>query len=58
MRMSNPIDLGETARTDSAASVEQERDAVGDQPDTGGLVPPDHAQAAPAPDESEDLALP
>lgn len=49
--MSKPIDLSETARTDATESVEQERDVVGDQPDTGGLVPPDHAQAAPLADE-------
>ncbi len=49
--MSEPINLSETARTDAADSVDQERDAVGDQPDTGDLVPPDHAQAAPLPDE-------
>lgn len=30
-------------------SVAREREAVGDQPDTGGLVPPDHAQSAPPP---------
>ena len=31
---------GESAET----SIQQEREAVGDAPDTGGLTPPDNAQ--------------
>ena len=39
--------LADVAREDPAESVAREREAVGDQPDTGGLVPPDDAQSAP-----------
>jgi hypothetical protein len=39
--------LADVAAEDSAESVAHEKEAVGDQPDTGGLVPPDSAQTAP-----------
>ena len=45
-----PRSLADTASESPAESVRREREAVGDAPDTGDLVPPDHAQAAPAPD--------
>jgi hypothetical protein len=36
--------LAQTAAESPEESVERERDVVGDQPDTGGLVPEDDAQ--------------
>lgn len=36
--------LTEPATEEPEDSMERERDAVGDGPDTGGLTPPDHAQ--------------
>lgn len=36
--------LTEAAAEKPEDSVERERDAVGDAPDTGGLTPPDQAQ--------------
>jgi hypothetical protein len=42
-----PTGLAATASKSTAESVQEERDAVGDHPDTGGLVPPDDAQSAP-----------
>ena len=39
--------LAATARQSSEESVQQEREAVGDQPDSGDLVPQDDAQSAP-----------
>lgn len=39
--------LADVAREDADESVAREREAVGDQPDTGGLVPPDNAQSTP-----------
>jgi hypothetical protein len=39
--------LAATAAEDPQESVAAERDAVGDSPDTGDLVPPDNAQSAP-----------
>ena len=38
--------LGEPAGESPDTSVDRERDAVGDRPDTGGLVPPDRSQGA------------
>lgn len=38
--MTEPIHLGETADKSIDESVQEERDVVGDAPDTGGLVPP------------------
>ena len=48
--MSSPLDptaLASTAGRSAEESVQDERDAVGDQPDTGDLVPQDDAQSAP-----------
>ena len=45
-----PRSLADTASESPEESIRREREAVGDQPDTGGLVTPDHAQSAPAPD--------
>ena len=42
-----PVDLAATARQSPEESLREEREAVGDQPDSGGLVPPDDAQSAP-----------
>ncbi len=42
-----PLSLADVAAEDPAESVAREREAVGDQPDTGGLVPPDSSQTAP-----------
>lgn len=42
-----PLSLAAVAGEDPEESVAQERDVVGDQPDTGGLVPPDSAQTSP-----------
>lgn len=39
--------LAATASESIDESVQQEREAVGDQPDTGDLVPQDDAQSAP-----------
>ena len=36
--------LAEVAAEPAEQSVRREREAVGDRPDTGGLVPPDDAQ--------------
>lgn len=36
--------LTEPATEEPEDSIERERDAVGDGPDTGGHTPPDHAQ--------------
>lgn len=48
--MSREIDLSATAATDPEESVAAERAAVGDHPDTGGLVSEDHSQSAPEPE--------
>ena len=51
--MSTPSEssgLAATASESPEESVQHEREAVGDQPDTGGLVPPDDAQSAPEAD--------
>ncbi len=45
---SEPTGLAATASESIEESVQQERQAVGDQPDTGGLVPQENAQSAPA----------
>ena len=42
-----PLSLADVAAEDPEESVARERDAVGDAPDTGGLVPPDSSQTAP-----------
>ncbi len=42
-----PLSLADVAAEDPEESVARERDAVGDQPDTGGLVPPDSSQTSP-----------
>ncbi len=42
--------LAQTASESPQESIRREREAVGDQPDTGDLVTPDHSQSAPAPD--------
>jgi hypothetical protein len=39
--------LAQTASENPEESIRREREAVGDQPDTGGLVTPDHSQSAP-----------
>ncbi|MFP5220628.1 MAG: hypothetical protein ACLGIG_13045 [Actinomycetes bacterium] len=39
-----PSGLAETAAERPEESVAKERDAVGDHPDTGDLVPPEQAQ--------------
>jgi hypothetical protein len=39
--------LASTASETPEESVQREREAVGDHPDTGGLVPHDDAQSAP-----------
>ena len=39
--------LADVAREDPEESIAREREAVGDEPDEGGLVPPDDAQSAP-----------
>lgn len=44
-----PHSLADTARESPEQSVRREREAVGDHPDTGELVPTDDAQSAPAP---------
>ena len=44
-----PLGLGATAGESIEESVARERDAVGDAPDDGDLVPPDDAQSAPEP---------
>jgi hypothetical protein len=49
--MSREIDLSATAATDPGDSVAEERAAVGEHPDTGGLVPADSSQHAPEPSE-------
>jgi hypothetical protein len=41
--------LAQTASESPQESIRQERELVGDQPDTGDLVTPDHSQSAPAP---------
>ncbi len=42
-----PMGLGATASRSIEESVADEREAVGDQPDTGDLVPSDDAQSVP-----------
>lgn len=42
-----PTGLASTASRSGEESVQEEREAVGDHPDTGDLVPPDDAQSAP-----------
>ena len=42
------LSLAATASESPEESVRREREAVGDSPDVGGLVTPDHAQSAPA----------
>lgn len=44
-----PTGLGATASESIEESVARERDAVGDAPDTGDLVPSEDAQSAPEP---------
>jgi hypothetical protein len=44
-----PDGLAATASKSIEQSVQEERQAVGDSPDDGDLVPPDHAQSAPPP---------
>lgn len=39
-----PRSVTEVAQETPEESVAEEREAVGDQPDEGGLVPPDDAQ--------------
>ncbi len=39
--------MADVAAEDPAESIAREREAVGDQTDTGGLEPPDDAQSAP-----------
>ncbi len=39
--------MADVAREAPSESIAREREAVGDQPDTGDLVPPDSAQSAP-----------
>jgi len=39
--------LAATASKSARESIDEEREAVGDHPDTGGLVPQDDAQSAP-----------
>ena len=39
--------MADVAAEDPAESIAREREAVGDHPDTGGLVPPDDAQSSP-----------
>ena len=49
--MNRPIEpsgLAETASKSTEQSVREEREAVGDHPDEGDLVTPDHAQSAPS----------
>ena len=41
-----PTGLAAVAGQSIEESVAEEREAVGDQPDTGDLVPPDDAQSA------------
>jgi hypothetical protein len=48
-RPSEPDGLAATASKSIEESVEEERAAVGDSADEGGLVPPDTAQSAPPP---------
>jgi hypothetical protein len=43
--------LAQTASESRQESIRREREVVGDQPDTGDLVTPDHSQSAPAPDQ-------
>ena len=45
-----PRSLADTASESPEESIRREREVVGDQPDTGDLVTPDHAQSAPDPD--------
>ena len=48
--MTAPLDprhLAATAGKSAEQSVQEEREAVGDAPDDGGLVPQDDAQSAP-----------
>jgi hypothetical protein len=42
-----PRSVTEVAQETPEESVAGEREAVGDQPDVGGLVPPDDSQSAP-----------
>lgn len=39
-----PTSMADVAAEAPEQSVAHEREVVGDQPDTGGLVPPDQAQ--------------
>lgn len=39
--------LADVTGEDPSESVAREREAVGDQPNTGGLVPPEGTQSAP-----------
>jgi hypothetical protein len=43
--------LAQTASEPPEESIRREREVVGDQPDTGDLVTPDHAQSAPPADQ-------
>jgi len=49
-RADEPTGLADTAAESIEESVRQEREVVGQQPDTGDLVPPDDAQSAPPAD--------
>lgn len=49
--MTGPVSLDATADDSIEESVQHEREAMGDLPDTGGLVPSDDAQSAPPPDQ-------
>jgi hypothetical protein len=46
--------LAQTASESQEESIRREREAVGDRPDTGDVVTPDHSQSAPAADEQQD----
>jgi len=51
--MTNPdreLSMADVAREDPEESVQHEQEVLGDQPDTGDLVTPDHSQSAPVPD--------
>jgi len=59
--MDKKIDLSATAAASPEQSVREEREAVGEHPDTGPLVSEDHSQRAPddeSPDPRSGLTLP
>jgi len=49
-RADEPTGLADTAGESIEESVHQEREVVGEHPDTGDLVPPDDAQSSPPSD--------